>query len=112
MGAHIFFSVSERHASVQSAVLEAPQETVIHQNVQDGRHLTEDENLENHDHVTRQPLIIDCEDDDDDDALLMCSYLMSLSLQSRQHSVQNEKFPRALHQLFIDLWRFERHTGG
>lgn len=51
--AHIFFSVGERHASVQSAVLEAPQETVIHQNVQDGRHLTEDENLENNDHVTR-----------------------------------------------------------
>lgn len=44
--------------------------------------------------------------------LLMCSYLMSPSLQSRQHSVQYEKFPRALHQLFINLQRFERHTGG
>lgn len=42
---HIFLSVRVRHAAIQSAVLKAPQITVIHQNIQDGCHLTEDQNL-------------------------------------------------------------------
>ena len=43
---YIFISVCIWHAAVESAVLEAPQIAVIHQNIQDGRHLTEDQNLD------------------------------------------------------------------
>lgn len=43
---HVLLPVSVGHAAVQSAVLEASQVAVIHQDVQDGRHLAEDENLE------------------------------------------------------------------
>lgn len=38
-------------------------------------------------------------------------HLMSSSLQCRQHSIQYEELPRALHQLFIDLKRLKIHTG-
>lgn len=95
---HIFFSVSKRHASIQSAVLKAPQETVIHQNIQDGCHLTEDENLENNrssnamhrrasgicnpspnklfEGKTRE---LECEDDE---ALLQLPYVLFASVQA------------------------------
>lgn len=43
---HVLLPVSVGHAAIQSAVLEASQVAVIHQEVQDGRHLAEDENLE------------------------------------------------------------------
>lgn len=39
---HVFVSLSIRHAAVQAAVLEAPQVAVIHENIQDRCHLTED----------------------------------------------------------------------
>lgn len=45
---HVLLPVSVRHAAVQPAVLEASQVAVVHQEVQDGRHLAEDENLEHH----------------------------------------------------------------
>lgn len=51
---HIFLSVGVGHAAVQSAVLEVPQVAVVHQEVQDGGHLTEDQNLttsHNHTHT-------------------------------------------------------------
>lgn len=53
MHTHIFLSVSKRHAAIQSAVLEAPKKTVIHQNIQYGCHLTEDENLEHKNQTTK-----------------------------------------------------------
>lgn len=50
---HVFLSVSKRHAAIQPAELEAPKETVIHQNIQDGCHLTKDENLEHKNQTTK-----------------------------------------------------------
>lgn len=38
---HVFVSLSIWHAAVQAAVVEAPQIAVIHENIQDRRHLTE-----------------------------------------------------------------------
>ena len=44
-GAHVVVPVVVGHAPVQPAVLVAPQVAVVHQDVQDGRHLTEDQHL-------------------------------------------------------------------
>lgn len=51
---HILISLRVGHAAIQPTVLKASQVAVIHQNVQDRRHLTEDQNLETTTNHTNQ----------------------------------------------------------